>query len=52
MKVVNMSIRWNEDKCRCECEELVDKKDCGKGLIFNPSSCILNVINHVVLENT
>ena len=39
MKVVNVSVRWNEDKCKCECKELVDKKECGKGFISNPSSC-------------
>ena len=31
--------RWNEDKCRCECRELVDKKRCDKGFIWNPSNC-------------
>ena len=30
--------RWNEDKCRCECRELVDKKRCDKGFIWNPSN--------------
>ena len=24
--------RWNEDKCRCECKELIDKGVCDKGL--------------------
>ena len=43
--------RWNNDKCRCECKELVDKGICDKGLIWNPSNCIVNVINHVMLEN-
>ena len=31
--------RWNEDKCRCECKELIDKGVCDKGYIFNPSNC-------------
>ena len=31
--------RWNEDKCRCECKELIDKGSCGKGFIWNPSNC-------------
>ena len=26
--------RWNKDKCRCECKELIDK-----GFIWNPSNC-------------
>ena len=31
-------IRWNEDKCRCECKELIDKDICDKGFIWNPSN--------------
>ena len=30
---------WNEDKCRCECKELIDKGSCDKGFIWNPSNC-------------
>ena len=30
--------RWNKDKCRCECKELIDKEVCNKGFIWNPSS--------------
>ena len=30
---------WNEDKCRCECRELIDKSVFDKGFIFNPSNC-------------
>ena len=30
----NSKQRWNEDKCRCECKELIDK-----GFIWNPSTC-------------
>ena len=26
--VFNNKQRWNEDKCRCECKELVDKGIC------------------------
>ena len=37
--VYNNKQRWNEDKCRCECRELVDKKRCDKGFIWNPSNC-------------
>ena len=30
--------RWNEDKYRCECTELIDKGSCDKGFISNPSN--------------
>ena len=28
-----------DDKCRCECKELIDKGACDKGVIWNPSNC-------------
>ena len=31
--------RWNKDKCRCECKELIDKVVCDKGYVCNPSNC-------------
>ena len=31
--------RWNEDKCRCECKELIEKGIRDKGVIWNPSNC-------------
>ena len=31
--------RWNDDKCRCEYKELIDKGTCDKGFIWNPSNC-------------
>ena len=31
--------RWNEDKFRCECKELIDKGLCDKGFNWNPSNC-------------
>ena len=37
--VCNNKQRWNEDKCRCECRELVDKKRCDNAFIWNPSNC-------------
>ena len=37
--VCNNRQRWNEDKCRCECKELVNKGICDKGFIWNPSNC-------------
>ena len=29
----------DEDKCRCECKELIDKGVCDKRFIWNPSNC-------------
>ena len=37
--ICNSKQRWNKDKCRCECKELIDKGVCGKGFIWNPSNC-------------
>ena len=34
-----ITICWNEDKCKCECKELIDKGVCKKGFIWNPSNC-------------
>ena len=36
---VTIKKRWNKDKCRCECRELIDKGRCDKGFIWNPSNC-------------
>ena len=36
--ICNSKQRWNKDKCRCECKELIDKGVRDKGLIFNPSN--------------
>ena len=30
---------WNEDKCRCEHKELIDRGMYDKGIIWNPSNC-------------
>ena len=35
----NNRQRWNEDKCRCECKELIDNGICDKGFIWNPRNC-------------
>ena len=35
--VCNNKQCWNDDKCRCECKELIDNGD--KGFICNPSNC-------------
>ena len=37
--VRNDKQRWNEDKCRYECKELIDEGACDKGFIWNPSNC-------------
>ena len=39
MQVLNNKQRWNEDKCRCACKELIDKGVCDKGFIWNPGNC-------------
>ena len=31
--VCNNKQRWNKNKCRCECKELIDKGVCDKGFI-------------------
>ena len=44
----NNKQRWNDDKCRYECKELIDKGFvwicleefvCDKGFVWNPSNC-------------
>ena len=37
--ICNSKQRWNEDKCRCECKELIDKGVCDKWYIWNFSNC-------------
>ena len=37
--VCNDKQRWNDDKRRCECKELINKVVCDKGYIWNPSNC-------------
>ena len=46
----NNKQRWNEEKCRCECKELIDKGMCGKGFIWKPRFVTEKVINHAILE--
>ena len=31
--VCNNKQRWNNENCRCECKELIDKSTCDKGFI-------------------
>ena len=37
--VCNSKQRWNDDKCRCQSKELIDKGVWDKGFIWNPSNC-------------
>ena len=32
-------MKINDDKCWCECKEMIDKGVCGRGCIWNPSNC-------------
>ena len=36
--VCNNKQCWNDDKCRCECKELIYKGVCKKGFIWIPSN--------------
>ena len=38
--VCNNKQRWNGDKRRCECKELIGKGACDKGYAWNPSNCV------------
>ena len=33
--ICNSKQRWNEDKCRCECNELIAKGTCNIGYVWN-----------------
>ena len=37
--ICNNKQRWNNDKCWCECKELIDKGVYDKGYAWNPSNC-------------
>ena len=37
--ICNSKQRWNENKCKCECKELIHEGVCVKGFIWNPSNC-------------
>ena len=36
--ICNNKQRWNEDRCRCECKEFIDKGVCNKGFTWNSSN--------------
>ena len=31
--------RWNDDKCRCECKEIIGKGVCDNGFTWSPRNC-------------
>ena len=38
--VCNIKQIWNDDSCRCDCnEDLAGTKSCAKGYMWNPSTC-------------
>ena len=37
--VCNNKQHWNDDKCWCECKELIDKGACNKGYAWNTNNC-------------
>ena len=37
--VCNSKQCWNNENCRCECKELINKGICDKGFIWNPINC-------------
>ena len=49
--ICNNKQRWNDDKCRCECKELIDKGMYDKGFFGILVIVSLNVMNHAILEN-
>ena len=51
--ICNSKERWNEDKCRCKCKELIDKRVCDKGYSIFGIQVIANVnaINLVIFVN-
>ena len=38
--VCNNKQHWNDDKCRCEWKESIDKDVVDEGFIWNPSMCM------------
>ena len=49
--VCNNKQLWNDDKCRCECKELIDKGGCDRGYIWNSSNCECECDNDAMLQN-
>ena len=52
VSVCNNKQRWNEDKCRCEGKELIEKGICEDRDLFGILAIVnVNMINHVMPEN-
>ena len=55
--VCNNKQCWNDDKCRCECKELIDKDARNKAFCLNPSNCefecdkTYDISEYLVYEN-
>ena len=49
--ICNNKQRWNKNKCRCECKELVSEGVCDKGFIGILVIVNVNVIKCVTLVN-
>ena len=49
--VCNNKQHWNNDKCRCECKELIYKKMCDERLFRILAIVSVNVINQVMLKS-
>ena len=49
--VSNNKQRWNNDKCRWECKELIDKEYVIKALFGILAFVNVNVINHAMWVN-
>ena len=49
--ICNNKKRWNDDRCICECKELIDNKRVIKDLFGILLIVSVNVINHMILEN-
>ena len=49
--ICNSKQRSNEDKCRCECKELIDQGVCIKDMFGILVIASVNVINLVILVN-
>ena len=47
--VCNNKQRWNKNKYKCECKELINKGVCDKDFIWILEIANVNVINHVIL---
>ena len=50
--VCNNKQRWNKNKCRCECKELINKGVCDKDLFGILVIVNVNAVNHVILVRT